>query len=222
MNKRYWASALATAFFGISAIPAAASDQAVFGTMAACRAANVPLANTMTRLEQLGWQQVTRRSNRTKIAAHMAAGVHHTLRGFDRSDYRSMQSYLLKNAGRSTRTRGKATSQLTIAYYTLGGSLNHQLVLWDDVSNVPGRETNWHARKCYIVTPSHQSVKAFEALAEPVRHLGFRRMKGQWIDPRVRRYWVSATHRSYPKSGLPFRPTSTDFIRIEAQTSGSN
>ncbi|MCY4333200.1 MAG: hypothetical protein OXC60_00810 [Litoreibacter sp.] len=90
------------------------------------------------------------------------------------------------------------------------------------MSTAPDGSELTRARACYLATQSHPSVKAFAALAEPVRHLGFRRMKGQWIDPRERRYWVRATYRAYPNSGLPFQPVATDFIRIEASTVNSN
>ncbi|MEP2890343.1 hypothetical protein [Tateyamaria sp.] len=222
MSTRRWTFALATSFLGVCAVPATASNQALFGTMAACRTVNASLATTMSELDQLGWQQITQRANRSKIAAHMAAGVHHTKRGFDRSDHRSMQQSLLGNAGRSSSKTGQNTSQLTIVYYSLGGSLNHQLVLWDRKNQAPNGETVVHARTCYIASPKYPSITAFAALAEPVPHLGFRRMKGQWVDPRIRRYWVTASHRQYPDSGLPFRPIATDFIRIEAQTARSN
>ncbi len=201
--------------------PASASDKAVFGTMAVCRAANVSLAKAMTRLDQLGWRQVTRRADRSKIAAHMSAGVHHTARGFIKDDYRQMQKMLLENAGRSSRKVIVATSDLTVVYYALGGSLKHQLVLWDDDKTAPNGDPLNHSRTCYLATVAHPSVKAFAALADPVPNLGISRIKGQWVDPRVREYWVRASHRVYPKSGLPFRPLTTDFISIHASNVGT-
>lgn len=220
--KASWRQLLLALGLAMAAQPAAASDQAIFGTMAACRAANVDLGTTMARLDQLGWTQVTNRADRSKIAAHMSAGVHHTARGFDRSDYREMHSLLTKNAGQSTRKIVHATSHLTVVYYTLGGSMAHQLILWDDAKVKPNGQPLVHSRTCYIATPSHPSVKAFAAFADPVPHLGIRRMKGQWVNPKTRRYWVRASYREFPTSGLPFRPATTDFIRIDASNTGNN